>query len=296
MTFKLNADVSDYQPNTVAYMQKLKGYGVSSITTKITEGTNYKNPSRIAQMNSANSAGMVSHYYHFAQFTTNENIAVKEGDYFVDTMKKDGCSTGAVAFLDFEPVGLNPKIDCTQAITTFFRVLVNRGYKRVGLYTGKYIMNNLNWNKIKTAVLKMGAKCCYLWVANYGVTSPQVDNVDIWQYSNTFHGLSQDISYDFKGILVKEDNASAPKPKPKPDTSKPNQSGSAFKIGQHVKVNKNAKKFIDETLIPDFVRKSKLQVCEAPIGLDKGNGYKYHVWLDGVKLGWLKGVDLDNAE
>lgn len=292
MTFKLNADVSAYQPNTVAYMKKLKGYGASSITTKITEGTNYKNPSRIAQMNSANSAGMVSHYYHFAWFGSNENTAVKEGDYFVDTMKKDGCSTGAVAFLDFEQTNLKMGENCTQAVITFFRVLINRGYKRVGFYTSTSFMGHVNWKTIMSEVKKMSGNNPILWVANYGASSPQYDGVDVWQFSDKFHGLSQDISYDFKGILVKEDNASTPKPKP--DTSKPNQSGSAFKIGQHVKVNKNAKKFIDGTLIPDFVRKSKLQVCEAPIGI--GTGYKYHVWLDGVKLGWLKGVELDNAE
>lgn len=292
MAFKLNADVAVYQPSTVAYMKKLKGYGVSSITTKITQGTNYKNPSRIAQMNSANSAGMISHYYHFAEFTTNENTAVKEGDYFVNTMKKDGCSTGAVAFLDFEPVGLSTKIDCTQAITTFFRVLVNRGYKRVGLYTGKYLMNNLNWNKIKTGVLKMGAKCCYLWVANYGVTSPQVDNVDVWQYSSTFNGLSQDISYDFKGVLVKEDNSSSNSSSNKPSGSNP--SGAYYKVGEKVKIKKGSTKFVDGSLIPDFVKKETLQIYKTPTGIKTG-GYSYPVWITGVPVGNVAGKDLSRA-
>lgn len=285
MTFKLNADVSSYQPDTVAYMKDLKNKGVSSITTKITESTNYKNPKRINQMNSANSVGMVSHYYHFAWFANDENKAVKEGDYFVDTMKKDGCSTGAVAFLDFEETDLKANMDCTQAVITFFRVLVNRGYKRVGFYTYLSFMNHVNWNTIKKEVMKMGAKDCYLWIARYGTTQPGMNGVDIWQYSDKFYGMNQDISYDFKGVLVKEDNS-----KPVvPHQDKPQPKDSKFKLGQFVKVNSKATNFVNGEKIPDFVKKETLQVCGTPV--DK-NGFQYPVWLEGVKLGELKEGDL----
>lgn len=38
----------------------------------------------------------------------------------------------------------------------------------------------------------------------YGVSDPGIDDTDVCQYSDSFDGYSQDVNYDFNGLLTKD--------------------------------------------------------------------------------------------
>lgn len=196
-------DVAVYQPTTLAYFKKARSWGARFAIVKASEGTNYTSASGTAQVANARAAGLATHGYHFSRFVGNENVAVAEANRYMQSIKDLGLKSTSVMFLDYEEAK-GASSSNTKAVITFFRALINSGYKNVGFYS-YYGMRNL-WNiaTIKKEVAKMGGSFVF-WLANYGPNQPGMDGVDVWQYSDSgsFLGSDTDLNVDFNGVLVK---------------------------------------------------------------------------------------------
>lgn len=198
---KQGIDVSSYQPDTLAFFQEAKRKGYDFAIVKTTESNNYVNPKAGAQLINASLAGLHTHTYHFARFAGNEQQGVVESDYYVNALKNLGVSKESYVMLDYEEAR-GAKLTNTVAVITFFRSLINQGYKHVGFYS--YLGVNELWdiNKISQSVTEMGGNFVF-WLAHYG-TQPGMDNVDVWQYSSSdlILGVATDTNYDFFDKLV----------------------------------------------------------------------------------------------
>lgn len=206
---------SPYQPDTKAYFSEAKRRGYDFAIVKTTESNNYVNPKAGSQLINASLSNLDTHTYHFARFASNEQQAVVESDFYVNTLKSLGVSKDSFAMLDFEEAR-GTKSANTVSIITFFRSLINQGYKNVGFYSYLGVKELWDINKISKAVTEMGGDFVF-WLARYG-TEPGMDKVDVWQHSSSelILGVATDTNYDFFDKLVGK-TASKPTP-PTSDT------------------------------------------------------------------------------
>ena len=214
-------DVASFQPSTPAYFNAAKAWGAQFAIVKVSEGATYFNPSAPAQVKNATAVGLHVHGYNFSRFVGDEAKAVHEANHYVANAKQIGLTGDSVHFLDYEEQK-GYQASNTTAIITFFRALINQGFKKVGFYSGYGMRSLWDINRIRTEVAAMGGSFV-LWLANYGVSAPGLDNVDVWQYNDngSFGGANTDVNYDFKGVLtggkitpVKVTTTTAPAAKP----------------------------------------------------------------------------------
>ena len=214
-------DVSSFQPSTPAYFNAAKAWGAQFAIVKVSEGETYFNPSAPAQVKNATAVGLHVHGYNFSRFVGDEAKAVHEANHYVANAKQIGLTGDSVHFLDYEEQK-GYQASNTTAIITFFRALINQGFKKVGFYSGYGMRSLWDINRIRTEVAAMGGSFVF-WLANYGVSAPGLDNVDVWQYNDngSFGGANTDVNYDFKGVLtggkitpVKVTTTTAPAAKP----------------------------------------------------------------------------------
>ena len=202
--YNLVADVSSHQPNTLAFFKELKAKGVKAVIIKLTEGSrdgsNYINPKAKRQKANAEKAGLLVHAYHYAKYNGVKD-AQNEADFFTSVAKKLGFSKNSVLADDVEDH--TQKKDCTEDTKAFLNRVKKNGFPNVDLYT----MASWIWAK-RINLSKIGK--INLWIANYGVSQPNVDNVGTWQYTNKFPILGKriDMSYDFNGYYTKATTAS----------------------------------------------------------------------------------------
>lgn len=192
-------DVSDWQ---VSNLSAMASAGAKYALVKVSEGLNYKNPKASAQINSANSNGMMPAGYHYAHFGADSNRAVQEGNYTVNSAKSAGLPAGSYLACDYEEGSGNSTFQgysaSGDAIVAFMTVIANAGYKPL-LYSGKEILTKRV--DVKKVTGKYGT--C-LWIASYEYKSgtrldnpdfswfPSMDNVAIWQFTDNWCGLNVD--------------------------------------------------------------------------------------------------------
>lgn len=213
-------DVSDWQ---VSDLSAMASAGAKYALVKVSEGLNYKNPKASAQINSANSNGMMPAGYHYAHFGADSNRAVQEGNYTVNSAKSAGLPAGSYLACDYEEGSGNSTFQgysaSGDAIVAFMTVVANAGYKPL-LYSGKEILTKRV--DVKKVTGKYGT--C-LWIASYEYKSgtrldnpdfswfPSMDNVAIWQFTDNWKGLNVDGNISL--VDLKTDD------KPTPQSSKP---------------------------------------------------------------------------
>lgn len=196
---KLVADLSDYQPSDVNFMQGLKDGGVSAVIIKLTEGTGWTSATAAEKIRNAVQVGLIVHCYHYARFFS-AGQAVAEANHFCTVAKAYGIDQTSVMALDLEE-GSEPAF----AKTFLDQVLAN-GYPRIDLYT----MASYIW----AGKVNLGSFGYQLnaWIASYGASQPGVDNVGTWQFSSEYPivGVKLDMSYDFSGYYTTEQGAAEP--------------------------------------------------------------------------------------
>lgn len=196
MPYPLVADISAYQPSELGFFEALKNEGVKAVIIKITEGSNpgtaWYNKLAADQIKNARAVGLKVHAYHFAQYAGTQD-AQNEAKWFIQKAKEFGIGSDSYMLADVESQSnRNPAINDTNA---FLQAVQDAGYPLVGAYG----MASWYWSgRLSTSIMGIN------WVANYGSSQPGVDNVDVWQYTSTYpvYGHKIDMSYDFKGILV----------------------------------------------------------------------------------------------
>ncbi|MHC3378041.1 GH25 family lysozyme (plasmid) [Ligilactobacillus equi] len=194
MSYNLVADVSSYQPDSLAFFQALKSKGVKAVIVKLTEGTTYINPKAQNQINCARSAGLLVHGYHFARFVGTMG-AQAEASFFLQQARAHSLDQASVLALDYE----DPRTghyNANNDINAFLQVLLGAGYK-VDLYSMASWWQNGYIDPAKVLAKNK-------WVANYGVSQPGLDDVGTWQYTASFpvNGVNVDMSYDFHGYYT----------------------------------------------------------------------------------------------
>ena len=198
--------------------------GAKFTIVKTTEGLDYQNPKAVAQVASAKNAGVPVGGYHYARFSADSNLAVKEGNYAVENAKSMGIPVGSIYACDWEN-GSGNHVDqgadaSANAILAFMDTVAKAGYKPL-LYSGKELLeNNIDTKRITD---KYG-DC--LWVAYYKVEGrqdtadfnwfPTMDHVAIWQFTQNWKGMNVDGNITVKKLEI---NASAVKPAPAKSTS-----------------------------------------------------------------------------
>lgn len=203
-------DVSSYQGSTLDYFAGFKKKGVRGAIVKLTEGTNYISPVCKHQVyNSWKTFGIVS-VYHFYQ-----GNPVAEANFFLRQVKACGLDKTTNLVIDVEAPTL--PYYTTSGVNQFLKVLHDAGYRNLWVYgSGSWF----NTGRINRSKLAYNAD---IWVAAYGVSQPGLNGVDMWQFTDNFHGV--DCSYDFKGSFSNADK----KPEKKSKQNTYVQSGSWFK-------------------------------------------------------------------
>lgn len=193
--FSKFADVASYQDSSESFFQNLATGDVAGVVIKLTEGTNYINPKAAAQIKSAQAAGLKISLYHYARYSGAAQ-AKNEADFFANTAASYGLSGSTVMVADVEDSSMSNPYGDTQ---TFQAELANRGYANQVTYS----MASWFWyNKVPTNYP--------IWVANYGVNQPGVDNAAAWQYTANYNGMNLDMSYDFTGLFTDNSVSQAP--------------------------------------------------------------------------------------
>mgnify|MGYP001251155499 CR=1 FL=1 len=260
--YNLVADVSSYQPDTLVFFKALKNAGVKAVIIKLTEGSrdgsNYINPKAKQQKANAEKAGLLVHAYHYAKYNGVKD-AENEADFFTSVAKQLGFSKKCVLADDVEDS--SQKKDCTEDTKAFLNRIKKNGYPNVDLYT----MASWVWSK-RINLAKIGK--INLWIANYGASQPNVDNVGTWQYTSSFPILGKgiDMSYDFNGYYTKA--KTTPAKKSKSEWVKKN---GTFTLGQSLEIHK-----------------SPHVEAEAIAKLKKGDIIKFDATLQGSKRLWLR--------
>ncbi|ERL65035.1 GH25 family lysozyme [Schleiferilactobacillus shenzhenensis] len=192
------ADVASYQPDDVVFFKSLATNEVAGVVVKLTEGSAdgdaYVNPKAGAQIKAAQASGLKVSLYHYARYNSADE-ARDEADFFADTADQFGLGKNTVVVDDVEDSSLADPYNDTVA---FQSELAARGFNNQVTYS----MASWFWNN-------KVPRNYPIWVANYGVDSPQVDNAAAWQYTNNYQGKNVDMSYDFTGIFTNSTNNSS---------------------------------------------------------------------------------------
>jgi len=209
-------DISDYQKwMNQSDFNQLKAQGVKTVVIKLTEGSNYTNPSAKNQIAMAKAAGLNIAVYHFATLgaynistATAKTNAATEARYFASKAKEYGLPSNTVMIFDAEPKksdnGKYPAFDWTQAAQVFTNELNAAGFTAVRYYTpAAWAKDGAQMEPSKLG----GAK--NFWIPGYP-TSPdknslQYTNFGAWQYTDNmqFNSMSTssgvDASIEYQG-------------------------------------------------------------------------------------------------
>lgn len=196
----LVADVSSYQGASDWFFYLLKKHGFKAVVVKLTEGSrsgdNYVNEYAREQIRLARKHHLLVHAYHFAKFISPAD-AREEAAFFVSVANKYGISKKRVMAVDCEPNG--PTGNISAGTKAFNDYVHSHGWKRTAVYCpASWIWNGI----IKPG--KIGSK--HLWIANYGVTQPNVAHTTMWQFTNKYNlqAWGIDANYDFTGYFSRK--------------------------------------------------------------------------------------------
>jgi GH25 family lysozyme M1 (1,4-beta-N-acetylmuramidase) len=215
---ELVMDVASYQPSDLAFFKEAANKGVKAVIVKLTEGSengdHYVNPKAAEQISNAKAAGLLVHGYHYAKFNGVKD-AQDEAEWFTKNAKLLGMTAESVMALDIEDS--SNQYYATDDANAFIQRVKDRGYPNTDVYS----MASWFWAG-RLVPSQLIAK--NLWVANYGVDSPGLDNVGLWQYTSSFviSNAKVDMSYDFNGFYtqarpnVVPNHQATPTPDPQP--------------------------------------------------------------------------------
>ncbi len=191
-------DLSNHNQVSLGQMRKLYQEGARFMIAKISEGTSYVDPLFIQHVNNAKAVGMQVAGYHFARFAGDEKRAVKEADFAVNLAQRT-LASGALIACDYELDASSSRRANTVAIKTFMRVVKNRGYAPMYYSYKPYTESHVDL----ASILKEFPKA--VWMAGYPLVNRpayQVDNlfkwfpsapgIQIWQYTDNWHGYHVD--------------------------------------------------------------------------------------------------------
>lgn len=186
-------DVSSHQPDDLAMFTKLANLGVKGAVVKLTEGSNpgsaYQNPKAANQLAHAQQAGMKVSAYHFARYTSVAD-AQAEADWFIKVARQLKLPKTTPMIIDAE---VHSAPDYTAATKAFIQRVHQLDFSTTGIYAMKsfFTTNVLDPKQFTNK-----------WVAGFGVTDLGINDAIAWQFSDRWHGLNQDISYDFTGLFT----------------------------------------------------------------------------------------------
>lgn len=212
---ELVMDIASYQPSDLTFFKEAVNKGVKAVIVKLTEGSengdHYINPKAAEQISNAKAAGLLVHAYHYAKFNGVKD-AQDEADWFTKNAKLLGITAESVMALDIEDS--SNKYYATDDANAFIQRVKDRGYPNTDVYS----MASWFWAG-RLVPSQLIAK--NLWVANYGVDSPGLDNVGLWQYTSSFviNGARVDMSYDFNGFYTKARPNVVPNPQTETEQS-----------------------------------------------------------------------------
>ncbi|MCI1987258.1 MAG: GW dipeptide domain-containing protein [Lactobacillus sp.] len=197
-------DVASYQ-NWMGQAQynQLKQLGVKTVIVKVSESTNYVNPSAASQIKYAQNAGLKVAVYHFARFG-NASTAAAEAKKTVATMQALGLAKSTMVFADMEASETNTS-NVGANLNQYWATLNASGYTSHGVYTGG-LFGSSYANATSGTV---GA--AKTWYAQYPYTPSKSDlwntQYGAWQFSSTAYlpgaaGNSLDVSVDYKGLFT----------------------------------------------------------------------------------------------
>ncbi len=200
-------DVSSWNGDiSVAEYQKIKRYGVTGVSVKLTEGTWYVNPYAAGQIRNAKAAGLKVSAYHYSMYVS-AATAQDEARYFAQAAANSGLDKNTIMFNDAEdPTLTNNGRNAHANSVAFNQQLKALGYKNDALYVGKWW---LTAGYIDTSAFGRDR----VWVAQYPYTpdsSMQWNNDHgAWQWSSQmyFPGLANyegrpfDISMTYSNFL-----------------------------------------------------------------------------------------------
>lgn len=190
-------DVSSHNGEiSVAEYKKMKSYGITGVSVKLTEGTNYKNPYAKSQTKNAMEAGLKVSVYHYSWFI-NDDQARAEAVFFANYANELRLPKSTLMINDIEEPGIVNKGNHTANSLAFKNKLNQLGFKDVSHYVGAYWITSGKINPDK-----LGYK--NIWVAAYPYTLSTNQNYTeyaAWQWSSKLtipgvHGTF-DISSDY---------------------------------------------------------------------------------------------------
>jgi GH25 family lysozyme M1 (1,4-beta-N-acetylmuramidase) len=166
---------------TVDFSQ-VKASGVEIVYIKATEGLTYTDSTLNSYYSEAKAAGLKVGFYHYLR----DNPPSSEAQHFLDAT--EGLQVDCIYMIDVEET-LGQSIDQISSNVMQFADYLKSQNKEVGMYTySSFYKENLDDT----------VKRLPLWIAEYGVNSPQVNNYIGWQYSNngSINGISGNVDLD----------------------------------------------------------------------------------------------------
>lgn len=267
-------DISNWQGEVDFSQVKNAGYSIAYI--KATEGEHTPNATLDVNYASAKANGVKIGFYHFlhgnedgktqAQFMYN---TIKDKSYeckiAIDVEVTDGASVDTLS----------------QIVCDFADTITSLTGNNVVIYTyTDFLTNNLN-NTINKYPI---------WIAEYGVSKPSVDNYIAWQYSEsgTVAGVNSEVDLDFftediflNNLADKKQVAPALKSLMQTPVVIPQEKSVDFKVGEYVEII--ADTYATGQIIPSWVKQTSypiIQVDTSKVLL--GNGLDSWVNNDGV--------------
>lgn len=178
-------DVSSWNGTiSVADYQKIKSYGITGVSVKLTEGTSYINPFAQDQISNAKAAGLSVSAYHYSLYTSIQT-AQAEAKYFAQAATSLGLSKSTIMFNDAEDPTLTNNGRNAQATSLAFnQQLKNLGFSNDALYIGRHWIDK---NYIDPASFDMDR----IWVAQYPYVPDQTmqwnNEYGAWQWSSLMY-------------------------------------------------------------------------------------------------------------
>ncbi|MEY8446055.1 DUF5776 domain-containing protein [Enterococcus ratti] len=178
-------DVSSWNGTiSVADYQKIKSYGITGVSVKLTEGTSYINPYAKSQIDNAKAAGLNVSAYHYSLYTSTQT-AQAEANYFAKAASNAGLAKHTILFNDAEdPTLINNGRNAQNNSLAFNQQLKKLGFSNAALYIGRYWIDSGYINPASFGKERV-------WVAQYPYTPNQTmqwnNEYGAWQWSSLMY-------------------------------------------------------------------------------------------------------------
>lgn len=187
---KIGIDLSSH--NKKLSVDNIKRINPDYVIIKTSEGDYYINDQFNNLLTKCQQAGIKNiAYYHFL-IADSASAGINEAQSCLKKLKTLNVPKGSLIFADCEI-----EKNTTASVKSFLSALKNAGYK-VGIYTGRYMLEQLNLESIQEIAQ-------VTWLASYPLNSgavadknpdfnyfPTASRVDIWQFTDNLLGYNVD--------------------------------------------------------------------------------------------------------